>query len=204
MQHARSAHYLASRGRSLSAFPGLCWKAAVACPQAYVIRSPPGFLEALNVSEVRPCCAGDQIGVSLPEGTRVDLPEGYTELAPGPNPAFCARQIYVEASSPVAPPVQLRLDLSDPTCLEPMHAGIPIQSHALLAAALSHESVQLMQTRQLLPVWRSCHKSLPGQYNSSMLIDEAERALLHRLQAWASTAVAVPMQEDNCHLMWRC
>lgn len=72
---------------------------------------------------MRGCCAGDQGGGGLPESVRLDLPEGYTELAPGPNPDYFASLLYVEASSPVSPPVQLKLDLSGPARLEPLHPG---------------------------------------------------------------------------------
>ncbi len=85
-----------------------------------------------QLANLRRRCAGHQEDLSLSESMCVDLPEGYTELAPGPNPDYLASHIYMEASSPVAPPVQLKLDLINPTCLEPLHPGKYILYHGPL------------------------------------------------------------------------
>ena len=81
----------------------------------------------------------------------MDLPEGYTELAPGPNPDYFASHIYMEASSPVAPPIQLKLDLCSPTCLESLHTGEYIWHHALL-----HDVWIDLKPASLRQIWTSC------------------------------------------------
>ena len=52
------------------------------------------------------------------------LPEGYTELTPGPNPDYHADKIFMEASSPIKPPQQFVLDLTHLARLEPLTPGI--------------------------------------------------------------------------------
>jgi hypothetical protein len=54
----------------------------------------------------------------------VPLPEGYTELTPGPNPDYHADKIFMEASSPVKPPQQFVLDLTHLARLEPSTPGM--------------------------------------------------------------------------------
>lgn len=70
------------------------------------------------------CCAGcNKKTGHLPACTIIHLPEGCTELSPGPNPDFFAETIYVEVSSPVAPPRHLKLDLKNPKGLQPLDSG---------------------------------------------------------------------------------
>ena len=178
-------------------------EAAFECPQPMCQVTSWGS-GPLSGSQARPCCAGDASGASLRESTRVELPEGYTELAPGPNPAFSSSQIYLEASSPVAPPLQLQLALSGPICLEPVNPGIPSPSHAVLAPELSHNLSIAYADLQA----SACVEELPQVPASALQLQHAhgcsEGAWLHRSQAWASTAVAVQMQADDRHFVWRC
>lgn len=70
------------------------------------------------------CCAGcNKNNGDLPACTIIHLPEGYTELSPGPNPDYFAETIYVEVSSPVAPPRHFKLDLNNPKGLQPLDSG---------------------------------------------------------------------------------